>query len=103
MSNGRSIAVDFDGVIRDWGTNRPIDGARNGINLLRELGWKVIIHSCNRAEFIEQWLNDYDIRFDSIWDGAGKPPASIYLDDCGLRFLNWEKAIDDVKGLKYEI
>lgn len=103
MGSGRSVAVDFDGVIRDWGTNKPIDGAKNGINLLREMGFSIIIHSCNRREFIEQWLYDYDIRFDHIWDGIGKPVASIYLDDNGLRFLNWERTIQDVKDLKYVI
>lgn len=94
------IAVDFDGVIRSWDTGRPIEGAKNGINLLREQGYKVIIHSCNNPTFVESWLNDYDIRFDTIWNKVGKPIASIYLDDRGLRFTAWDKAIADIKELK---
>lgn len=99
MKSSKTIAVDFDGVIRSWSTNKPIDGAKDGINLLREGGWKIIIHSCNRASFIEQWLNDYDIRFDLIWNQVGKPVADCYLDDCGLRFTHWPDVHVDIMEL----
>lgn len=80
------VAIDFDGTIRDWTTSKPIAGAKNLINLLREKKVKVIIHSCNNPKFIEQWCRDYDIRFDKIWTDAdgGKPVAQLYIDDLGF-------------------
>jgi hypothetical protein len=83
------IAMDFDGTIRDWGTSKPLPGVKDAINLLREHGFKVLIHSANTVKFIEQWMNDNDIRYDGIWSGAGKPVASIYVDDRGFKLQDW--------------
>jgi len=30
---------------------------------------------------IEKWLRRHQIEFDSVWAGAGKPPAHAYIDD----------------------
>ena len=105
-----TIAIDFDETIVEFprnpspgaranSTSKPMPGARDAINLLREQGHKIIIHSCNRAAYIEQVLNDNDIRYDSIWTKEGKPVASIYLDDRGLRFYDWEQAVRDIQTI----
>lgn len=94
---GKWVAIDFDGTIRDWDTSKPFPGVRDAINILREGGVRVMIHSCNGSEWIERWMNDHDIRFDSIWQGQGKPVASLYIDDRGFHFKgNWQTEIYDV-------
>lgn len=97
--NMQFIAVDFDGTIRDWDTNKPLPRAKETINILREKGWKILIHSCNSSEFIKQWMNDNDIRYDSIWSGTGKPVAAYYLDDRGLKFTTWDQALKDIDNV----
>jgi len=101
MGTRKTIAVDFDGVLcQPDAQSTPYPGAREAISLLRENGWVVIIHSCNNSKWIERWMNNQDIRFDYIWDGAGKPVANVYLDDRGLRFENWEQALRDIRSLE---
>lgn len=90
------IAIDFDGVIREWDTNLPVNGARDSISLLRRKDFRIIIHTCNRIEFVKQWLIEQDIKHDGVWDKIGKPVADFYLDDHGLKFLNWEQTIKDI-------
>lgn len=96
------LALDFDGTIRSWDTNEPLEKARDTINILRERGWYIIIHSCNSKSFIEEWMNNHDIRYDDIWTGARpdspKPIADVYLDDRGLRFTSWDQALKDLEN-----
>lgn len=95
--SGKWVAIDFDGTIRDWDTSKPYPGVKDAINLLREGGVKVLIHSCNSHTWIEQWCNDHNIRFDKIWTEPGKPVASLYIDDRGYHFKGkWSSEIYDV-------
>lgn len=94
----KKIAIDFDGVICDWKDN-PIAGVKDAISTLRERGYKIIIHSCNNPKYIEKWLNNNDIRFDSIWIDDGKPVAEYYIDDHGVRFNNnWTEILTEILG-----
>lgn len=88
-----TIAVDFDYTLVDSPTATPLPGAREAISLLREQGHKIIVHSCNNPAYIEQWMNNHDIRFDSIWTGKGKPVADIYLDDRAIPHVNWQLSL----------
>lgn len=90
------LAIDFDGVLHDDKhplegkvMGLPIDGARKALRFLKnEQGHYIIIYSCKPADIIEQWMQDYDIPFDSIVDGR-KPEADVYIDDRGMRFHAW--------------
>lgn len=82
-----TIAVDFDHTLVHG--DKPIEGAREAINILREQGHYIIIHSCNNPEWIERVMNNNNMRFDHIWTSPGKPVADIYVDDLGYRFENW--------------
>lgn len=91
------VAIDFDHTIWNSARNEPMQGVREAINLLREKGIKVVIHSCNRASWIERCLNDQDIRYDWIWDDKGKPVADLYIDDCGFHFTGiWKEALPQI-------
>lgn len=87
-----TIAIDLDHTLVEG--KLAIPGAKDAINLFREYGHKIIIHTCNSVKWAEQVLNDNDIRFDYIWNEDSsnrykscKPIADIYIDDRGYRFL----------------
>lgn len=79
------LAVDFDNTMFEG--DKPLPGVKEAINILREKGHKIVIHSCNNKSWIERCLNNNDIRFDHICDNAnGKPLADLYVDDKGYYF-----------------
>lgn len=93
------IAIDFDNTLVELDT--ALYGAKDAINILREQGHEIIIHSCNRVDWIEQVLRDCDIRYDSIWDKKGKPVCHYYIDDRGIRFEgDWKETVALVDQLE---
>lgn len=88
-----TVAIDFDHTLVDGQKARA--GAKEAINQLREQGHRIIIHSCNDADWIRRVMANNDLRFDAIWEGKGKPIADIYVDDRAFRTTgNWA---EDVK------
>lgn len=91
------IAVDLDHTLVNG--SEPIEGARKALGILKEKGYRILIHTCNNPEWAEKVLRNNDIWFDSIWTKQGKPVADIYLDDHGLRFCgNWEQTLKDIEN-----
>ena len=86
--NGKTLAIDFDGTIRSWDTNKPLEGAREALCSLREQGHRIVIHSCNSKQFIEDWMHDHGIPFDFIFEK--KPIANYYIDDRAIAHTSWE-------------
>lgn len=79
------LAIDFDNTMVNG--DQPLPGVRQAINILREAGHKILIHSCNSSQWIERVLNNHDIRFDHIHsNNDGKPLADLYIDDKGYHF-----------------
>lgn len=119
-SAGKTICVDFDGVIADYsqgfqGENvfgEPDPDAAPSLNELKQAGWKVIIHT-TRADSPElrQYLDGNGIPYDEINhnsdqpDGTneGKPMADCYLDDRALHFSNWKQAMKELNGMQKSI
>ena len=96
------LAIDFDHTLVDG--DKPLEGAREAINILREEGHKIVIHSCNNTEWIKKVLNDNDIRFDYIWGSSSrrepKPICDIYIDDKGFRFSgSWKEDLPQILDL----
>ena len=102
-----TIAVDFDGVIHDYKhpiegrrMGGPIDGAKAALDGLSNQGHTILIHSVKAntpsgVDMIAKWLDYYDIR-GLVWNMPGKPNANVYLDDRGLRFINWNQALKEL-------
>lgn len=98
------LAIDFNHVLHDRDNpigrmGAPIQGAKQAMDLLREQGHELIIHSdMARTEggvkAIEEWCQYYGIPFDRVT--ALKPTADIFLDDKALRFQSWRKAVKDI-------
>lgn len=91
------IAVDLDHTLVEG--DQPREGAREAMNILREMGHKILIHTCNNTEWAEKVLNDNDIRFDLIWTAGrgGKPLCDLYIDDKGYHYKgDWLGELPDI-------
>lgn len=82
------LAVDFDGVVRDTQTGKPIDGALKAIKWLKSKGRQVII-STAREDLgnVNIWLKKYGFDVEAT---NRKVKATVYIDDRGIRFTNWD-------------
>lgn len=92
------VAIDWDNTLVD-SRQKLLPGAREAIARLRGANHKVIIHSCNKVDWIDKCLNEFGIPIDAIWSGPGKPLADLYIDDRGYRFPysgDWGNEIDKV-------
>ncbi len=107
----RSIAVDFDGVIANYGGWRGdyvLGTARaDVIEALRRLrieNWKIIVHTTRGAEIVREYLIKADIPFDEIntnseyATGSPKPVATVYWDDRALRYSG--NAMQDIERIR---
>ncbi len=103
------LAIDFDHTINnnqdiEEGArfSKPFKGAKESIESFRSKGYKIMIHSCNRKQWILEWMNHWEIPFDYIWDGD-KPVADCYIDDCAVGFRgDWESTTREVEDLLNE-
>lgn len=90
------IAIDFDGTIVNG--DKPLPGAREAINNMREQGHYVMIFSCNNTEWIKRVCRENDIRYDEVCEGTKKPIAHVYIDDRAIAFRgDWEAAQREVE------
>jgi hypothetical protein len=128
MTKG-TIAIDFDGVIHKYSEgwkdgsiyDIPVEGVHNALMGLMKDYW-VYIFTTRDVNDVIKWMNTIfwgegemgflavampeGIRF---WHGGKgnqiavsnrKLPAEFYIDDRGIRFSNWEKAIKEIKEIR---
>jgi adenylylsulfate kinase len=94
-----TIAVDFDGVIAEYDgwkgeqvLGPPRNDVVNALRVLRQEGWKVVIHTTRSELHIVDYLARHEIPYDEInrnsdYPNAGiKPVATVYWDDRALRY-----------------
>ena len=120
-----TIAIDFDGVIHKYSEgwkdgsiyDKPMAGVHSALMKLKTDYWVYIFTTRNVQEVV-QWMNSKfwgngEHGFSTIampegtrfWNGSEvavsnrKLPAEFYIDDRGIRFLNWEETIEKVYGL----
>ena len=92
MERRKSVAIDFDGVIRNKETDGPVDGALEGIAKLLEKNDVVIFTARDDLESVRIWLEDH--HFPKMKVTNRKPVAKAYLDDHAVRFEgSWQEAI----------
>jgi hypothetical protein len=112
-----TVAVDFDGVIhrysRGWqdGTiyDEPVEGAFDA--LLWLLGtYAVFIHTTRDPYQVAAWVEERSVipcrgthAPPEFWNERGvllvtnrKLPAVAYIDDRGIRFTSWGRALADL-------
>lgn len=101
-----TLAIDFDDTIHDTHNVRP--GYKMGVPMpgavaaMQELAktHTLIIHtiwanSPEKTKAIADWLTYFKIPYQRITNQ--KPEADVYLDDKGLHFTSWEKALTDIQ------
>jgi histidinol phosphatase-like enzyme len=124
--NDRTIIVDFDGTITteikkengpsDMGP--PKEGVQEALQRLKDLGYKIQIHSCRTATYwgdrdsekqillMREYLAQYNIPYDGIITdpNSNKPRAKYYIDNRAIRFEdNWDEIVDRIENLSSEI
>lgn len=100
------IAVDFDHTINNNTDisegerySKPFPGAKESLKALKERGHKIMIFSCNRSQWIEEWMTHWEIPYDYIWSGD-KPVCDAYIDDLAVAFRgNWNEALKETLKL----
>ena len=113
--NTKQLAIDFDGVIHKSsksfhdGTiyDDPVNGVEGALERLSE-DYTLIIYTCKAnpdrplingktgIELIWEWLDKYNLSQyinDIVY---GKPNAKYYIDDKGIRFINWNQTIKEI-------
>jgi adenylylsulfate kinase len=99
LDKRKTLAVDFDGVIHKYSKgfqglenayDPPMDGAQETLQRLKDKGYVLKIMSSRPALVIEEWLDKYDMTdlFDEV--SNRKFAATVYLDDRGFHFTDWE-------------
>jgi hypothetical protein len=108
-----TIAVDFDQVLHNKAApikgrrmGPPLPGAKESLEMLREAGHNVIIHTTiatnpSGAKAVEDWLDYYDMEHDGVT--AIKPVASFYIDDKAIRHISWADTIQQLEDLGVDI
>ncbi len=103
-----TLAIDFDGVIHSytskWTGDEPIDppmpGVEEALKALVDKGWRLVILSTRKPEFIQPYLDKHGLA-EYISDITNvKIPAKIYIDDRGYQFQNWVDTLNHVDDFK---
>ena len=106
-----TIAVDFDGVIHryskgfqglDNAYDPPMPGVVEGLDNLKDMGYRLIIVSSRPVNVIKDWLDKHEMShyFEDV--SNTKHPARYYIDDHAVRFekedpQSWENVIKFIK------
>jgi capsule biosynthesis phosphatase len=110
------IVIDLDGTIcpikesgESYAKLKPIPGAVEKLNELREAGHYIIIQTArnmatqqgnlgkvmqNIGKITLDWLVQHSVPYDEIY--FGKPNAHIYIDDRAFRFQSWNEVTTDL-------
>jgi len=118
-----SVAVDFDGVIhaysRGWEDgsiyDAPVEGAFEALRLLMKK-YSVVIFTSRDTQQVADWFFEQDCGISVTWEFPGdtslqfwntqdrlyitnrKLPAVAYIDDRGIRFHDWEQALNELEN-----
>ena len=115
-SQPKIIAFDFDGVLATYNgfiskedIQAPNPEVVKAITLLKEQGYKMLIHSTRGDEFLEKYCKQFSIPVDYInrhmhreGDNPGKPIAFVYVDDRAIcyRGENAESLVSEIISFK---
>ena len=108
---GKTICVDFDGVINDYrgwkgigNFELPVENCKYALEQLVADGWTIIVHTCRfEVELVAKYMDSHQLPYHYIncnpenieqTLSMGKPLADIYLDDKAINFNgDWNTAI----------
>ena len=97
---GKTIAVDFDGVIAEYDYwqgygvfGAPIPGVIEALECLEAEGWEIAVCTAREEiDLIKEYLLGYGIPFAFVTNR--KSPAWVYIDDRCIQFDgNWDDTL----------
>lgn len=105
LDKRKTISIDFDGVIHKYSKgfqgvdnayDPPMEGAIESIENLYNQGYILKILSSRPKEVIYPWLEKYGIDHMITEVSNHKFPATIYIDDRGYHFKDWETTMEEI-------
>ena len=99
------ICIDLDKTIAQDAEypkiGEPIEGAKEALAKFKEMGYNIVIYSCRGdteegLELVREWLDKYEIPFDSIFEGK-KPFSKYFIDDKAIKYTSWSDVLKQVE------
>ena len=106
LDKRKTISIDFDGVIHKYSKgfqgldnayDPPMEGAIESIKKLYNEGYTLKILSSRPKEVIYPWLEKYGLSKYIKEVSNHKFPATVYIDDRGMLFENWNQCLDELQ------
>ena len=107
LDKRKTISIDFDGVIHKYSKgfqgvdnayDPPMEGAIESIEKLYNEGYILKILSSRPKEVIYPWLEKYGLSKYIKEVSNHKFPATVYIDDRGMLFKNWNQCLDELQS-----
>jgi len=112
----KTIAIDFDGTLAEFGEwigdnhiGKPIDGGRESVQRLKDEGYVIIIYTCRgNLTPVKEWLDKHKIPYDYLNENPHQPEsispnkmyADLYIDDRGVHHNgDWEDTLKFIEEL----
>jgi hypothetical protein len=100
--------VDLDGVLNAFDGwkgadyfHPPRPGAREFLERLNDLGYRVVVFTVRWAPHVEDWLVEWDLRRYVAEITDKKPPAHVYIDDRAICFSgDFASTLDQIARFK---
>ncbi len=103
-----TVCVDLDGVLNQFDGwkgpdyfHPPRAGAREFLERLHHLGYRIVIFTVRWKPHVEQWLAQHGLAelVDEVTDK--KPPAHIYIDDRAFCFRgDFSEVLEHIPGFR---
>ena len=108
MDDRPIVCVDLDGVLNAFDGWReaayfhdPRPGAREFLESLKGMGYRVVVFTVRWKPHVEDWLARHDLAgyVDEVTDQ--KPPAHVYIDDRAICFRgDFSQTLAQIPGFK---
>jgi len=105
LDKKKTVSIDFDGVIHKYSKgfqgldnayDPPMEGAKESMEKLLDEGFVIKILSSRPKEVIYPWLDKYGMSHIVDEVSNHKFPATIYIDDRGFHFKDWESTMVEI-------